>query len=164
MYNPFDLSDAVIRQLPHVEVTRLAPVNGRRCQYRKVFKADGLRNADYWMRRENDFLLDFDLKKLHHTVELSNYSQISDGQHTPIVESVITNDAGITIEDWLRVRPHYANGATLDHPFQHTGQFLLLIRACLQALKEIHRIGIVHCDIKTDNICLPFAPYPTAFS
>lgn len=160
MHDPFDLSDAVIRDLDHVRVTRQAPRDGRRCEYRKRFKPDGLSDAAYWVQRENEFLLDFALKRLRYVVELSAYAQSSDGQHTPTVESVVTYDAGLTIEDWLRVRAEYPNGEIYSHPFKHAGLFLSLMRACLVALREIHRHGIVHCDIKPDNICLPYLPYP----
>lgn len=158
MPNPFDLSDAVIRDLPHVNVTRHAPRGGRPCEYRKAFKSARLGNAAYWVERENEFLLEFALKKLRHTVELSQFVQ--GGIDEAVVDFVATRDAGVTLQDWLSVRPQYASGDTLKHPFRHAGMFLELLRACLMALEEIHRLGIVHCDIKEDNICLPYAPYP----
>lgn len=162
MHNPFDLGDAVIRDLPHVRVTRHAPQAGRACEYRKVFKAEGLGGAAYWIQRENDFLLDFTVKKLRHTVELAAFAQGGAGRQTPVVELVATRDAGVTVEDWLRVQPRYENGVVWPHPFQHAGLFLQLLRACLVALREIHQLGIVHCDIKEDNICLPYEPCPCA--
>lgn len=160
MGNPFDLSDAVIRELPYVRVTRHGPKNGRGCEYRKNFKPHGLGNADYWIRREHDFLLDFALKRLRHTVEFSTVAQASDGFQPAQVEMVATRDAGITIADWMRIQPRYEDGDTLKHPFRHASPFLELLRACLVALKEINRHGIVHGDIKDDNICLPYTPYP----
>jgi len=160
MHDPFDLGDTVIRDLPHVRVTRHAPQAGRACEYRKLFKPEGLGEAAYWVRRENDFLLDFTVKRLRHTVELAAFAQGGESQQTPVVEQVATRDAGVTIEDWLRVQPRYANGVVWPHPFQHAGLFLQLLRACLVALREIHALGIVHCDIKEDNICLPHSPYP----
>lgn len=160
MFDPFDLSDTVIRDLPHVRVTRHAPREGRACEYRKLFKPEGLGEAAYWVRRENDFLLDFTVKRLRHTVELAAFAQGGEGLQTPVIEQVATRDAGVTIEDWLRVQPRYANGVVWPHPFQHAGLFLQLLRACLVALREIHALGIVHCDIKEDNICLPHSPYP----
>jgi len=162
MHDPFDLSDAVIRDLPHVRVTRHTPSGGRACEYRKRFKPGGLGEAAYWIQRENDFLLDFTIKRLRHTVELAAFAQGGEGLQTPIIEQVATRDAGITIEDWLRVQTRYENGVVWPHPFQHAGLFLQLLRACLVALKEIHALGIVHCDIKEDNICLPYSPYPYA--
>jgi uncharacterized RDD family membrane protein YckC len=160
MDNPFDLRDAVIRDLPYVQVTRHAPHNGRMCEYRKLFKPEGLGEAEYWLQRENEFLLDFTLKRLRHTVELAAFVQGGANSHTPTVEFVATRDAGLTIEDWLRVQPRYDDGLVLRHPFQPAGQFLRLLRACMMALREIHEHGIVHCDIKEDNICLPSRPYP----
>ena len=77
-----------------------------------------------------------------------------------VVGSVTTQDAGLTIEQWLAIRPRYANGQVLAHPFQSAQAFVQLTRACLLALQEIHSHGIVHCDIKADNICIPYSPYP----
>src|SRR6185436_3505005 len=37
---------------------------------------------------------------------------------------------------------------------------LRMLRACLVALKQIHEHRIVHCDIKEDNICIPYTPQP----
>ena len=162
MPNPFDLDNATIRDLPYVLVVRQAAEPGSRCTYRKQFKAEGLRGADYWLQRENQFLLDFAAEGLKHVVELSELKRVGDGQHTPLVSLLATFDAGVTVEDWLKLRPRYANGTVYSHPFTHAGQFLLLLRACLVALKEIHGLGIVHCDIKADNLCIPPLPYPFA--
>src|SRR6185503_14200388 len=75
-------------------------------------------------------------------------------------KQVLTYDAGITVADWLRVRSRYDDTAVLSHPFQRADAFLRLIRACLVALKQIHAHRIVHCDIKEDNICIPYLPHP----
>jgi serine/threonine protein kinase len=56
------------------------------------------------------------------------------------------------------VKARYADTATLSHPFQRSDAFLRLLRACLVALKQLHEHRIVHCDIKEDNICIPYAP------
>lgn len=159
--DPFDLSDAIIRDFKHVRVTRIAPLDGRPCRYEKIFKSDGLGNAEYWTHRENAFLVDFALnKRLKHVVRLVNLGLGGEDNKTPVVESVVTKDAGITIEDWMRIQPRYSNGDSWRTPFQHTGVFLQLLRACLVALREIHSHGIVHCDFNAENICIPYIPYP----
>ena len=153
---PFELNDAVIRDWPHVRVVRHAAKDGQDCRYEKTFKpAYWKEDAAYWMQRENDFLLGFVLGKVPHVVELARLER-SGGSTTVIA----TADAGVTVEDWLRLKPRYAGDLACKHPFQHAGMFLALLRACLQALAAIHRRGIVHCDIKPDNICLPCEPWP----
>ena len=154
-HDVFDLSDATIRDTPYVTVRRIAPRAGSRCVYQKVFKRDiEFGDFSYWTERENDFLWLFSRAKARHVVEPQQFS------FEPATVSVNTFDAGITIGDWLRVRPCFDDGTTLSHPFQRTKDFLRLIRACLVALEEIHRHQVVHCDIKDDNICLPYAPCP----
>ena len=154
-HDVFDLSDATIRDTPYVTVRRIAPRTGSRCVYQKVFKRDvEFGDFTYWTERENDFLWLFARAKARFVVEPQQFS------FEPATVSVNTFDAGITIGDWLRVRPCFKDGTTLSHPFQRTKDFLRLIRACLVALEEIHRNHVVHCDIKDDNICLPYTPYP----
>lgn len=156
-HDVFDLSDATIRDTPYVTVRRIAPRTGSRCVYQKVFKRDvEFGDFTYWTERENDFLWLFARAKARYVVEPQQFS------FEPATVSVNTFDAGITIGDWLRVRPCFKDGTTLSHPFQRTKDFLRLIRACLIALEEIHRNHVVHCDIKDDNICLPYTPYPHA--
>ncbi|MFM8331779.1 MAG: hypothetical protein ACKN9T_08825, partial [Candidatus Methylumidiphilus sp.] len=160
MPNPFDLTDAVIRDLPHVRVERVAPESGGLCTYRKRFKADGIAAPDYWLGRENQFLLDFAADRLPHVQRLAELKFQDDGHKTPVVSLLATSDAGVTVEDWLKLRPRYGNGESYAHPFKQAALFLLLLRACLTALRTIHAEGIVHCDVKADNICLPYSPYP----
>lgn len=164
MYDPFGQDDAVIRDTPYVRVTRLGISEKRKsCCYLKVFKPEGMGTSSaYWMDRESRFLLDFQLKSLRHTAQLVSLEQIVDGDHDPVIEHVVTVDAGVSVEDWLRVAPRYADGTRASHPFQHPAVLLELLRASLAALKEIHAHGIVHCDIKPDNICLPYKPCPLA--
>lgn len=150
MYDPFEQSEALIRDLPHVRVLRRTPADGLRCVYEKTYKPEGLPEADYWARRENALLRGFALRGLRYTVE--PVEEVSDGRR------VATYDAGITLEDWLLVRPGYSGGEPLAHPFQRGDQFLKLLRALMCALNEIHALGIMHCDLKPENICLPYTP------
>lgn len=161
--DPFVLGNATIHDFDHVLVTRQASAEqGELCTYRKMFKRGegALNKPEYWTERENQFLLEFALKRLKHVVQLKGLERFAETSKTPIIQHIATFDAGLTIKDWLGQKPRYADGKTLAHPFQHIGMLLSLLRACLVALKEIHQNGIVHLDIKEDNICLIYAPYP----
>ena len=155
----FDSGRKTIVDCAHVKVERLDtyPI-----LFSKVFKEfeDGKGQKydyRYWAERENFFLREF-LKKQN------EFSHVVQARHliseNEAAKQVLTCDAGITIANWLRVKSRYSDTATLSHPFQRSDAFLRLIRACLVALKQLHDHRIVHCDIKEDNICIPYAPNP----
>jgi hypothetical protein len=157
----FDSGNKTIVDCAHVKVERLDTVP---VLFSKVFKEvqdqQGQRyDYRYWAERENFFLREFLKKKNEFTRVVQPRHLISENE---AAKQVLTCDAGITIANWLRVRPRYADGRTLSHPFQRVDAFLLMLRTCLVALKQIHQHRIVHCDIKEDNICVPFSPYPYA--
>ncbi|MFM8332052.1 MAG: hypothetical protein ACKN9T_10220 [Candidatus Methylumidiphilus sp.] len=89
MSDPFELNDAVIRDFKHVKVVRHASRDSNPCRYEKIFKSEGIGGAAYWMRRENDFLLDFRLKHLSHTVQIAGVDTVANDPHTPIISSVM---------------------------------------------------------------------------
>lgn len=155
----FDTGRKTFVDCAHVRVERL---DTRPVLFSKVFKEfeDGAgRRYDYryWAERENFFLREFLKKQSEFTHVVQARHLISEDE---AAKQVLTCDAGITIADWLRVKARYSDTATLAHPFQRADAFLRLVRACLLALKEIHEHRIVHCDIKEDNICIPYAPWP----
>jgi hypothetical protein len=155
----FDSGHKTIVDFPHVRVERL---DTEPMLFSKVFKQfegqQGLQyDYRYWAERENFFLREFLKKKKQFLHVVQPRHLISENE---AARQVLTCDAGITVANWLRVRPRYADGRTLAHPFQRPRAWLELVRSCLLALREIHQHGIVHCDIKEDNICVPYAPYP----
>src|ERR1700704_5550118 len=155
----FDSGRRTIVDCAHVRVERL---DTRPVLFSKVFKEFEDRTGQkydyrYWAERENFFLREFLKKQNEFTHVVQARHLISENE---AAKQVLTCDAGITIANWLRVKSRYADTATLAHPFQRLDAFLLLIRACLVALKELHDHRIVHCDIKEDNICVPYAPCP----
>lgn len=159
--NIFDLNDALIIDPPHVRVERQAPQQaGDLAIYRKAFKDTG--NSDYsiWTEYENQFFYFLAFKKLAHVAQLASLSRKGVAGKAPLTMHLETFDAGPDLQKWCRVQPHYTDGTVASHPFQHVAQYLQLMRACLTALKEIHRHDIVHGDIKEDNICLFYHPYP----
>ena len=155
----FGVGRKTIIDCAHVCVERLGtdPV-----LFSKVFKEFEDRTGHkydyrYWAERENFFLREFLKRQNEFTHVVQARHLISENE---AAKQVLTRDAGITIADWLRVKPRYADTATLSHPFQRSDAFLRMLRACLVALKQIHGQRIVHCDIKEDNICIPYAPQP----
>ena len=155
----FDSGRKTIVDCAHVRVERL---DTRPVLFSKVFKefedGKGQRyDYRYWAERENFFLREFLKKQSEFTHVVQARHLISENE---AAKQVLTCDAGITVANWLRVKPRYTDTATLSHPFQRSDALLRLIRACLVALKQIHIHRIVHCDIKEDNICIPYAPNP----
>ena len=155
----FDSGRKTIIDCAHVRVERLGtyPV-----LFSKVFKefedpTGHKYDYRYWAERENFFLREFLKRQTEFTHVVQARHLISENE---AAKQVLTRDAGITIADWLRVKPRYADTATLSHPFQRSDAFLRMLKACLVALRQIHRHRIVHCDIKEDNICIPYAPHP----
>ncbi len=154
----FDSGHRVIVDCAHVKVERL---DTHPVLFSKVFKEFEDRRGHkydyrYWAERENYFLREFLKKQSQFTHVVQARHLISEND---AAKQVLTCDAGVTIANWLRVKARYADTATLSHPFQRADVFLRLVRACLVALKELHEHRIVHCDIKEDNICIPYAPH-----
>ncbi len=155
----FSLGQEVILDQAHVIVERRAPQSaGMRAYYRKTFKKTNTEDYSYWTDYENRFLQLLAAKKLHYVVDLR--STAKNDNPTQSMDHVETFDAGLDVQKWCMLRPRYQNGTVGLHPFEHVAQFLRLIRACLLALHEIHLNGIIHGDIKADNICLFYSPYP----
>ena len=157
----FDSGAKTIIDCAHVRVERLGTVP---VLFSKVFKKVEGRSGQrydyrYWAERENFFLREFLKRQNEFTHVVQARHLISENE---AAKQVLTRDAGITIANWLRVKARYPDTATLSHPFQRTDAFLRMVRACLVALKQIHAHRIVHCDIKEDNICIPYAPHPFA--
>src|SRR5687767_220031 len=157
----FDAGYKTVVDCAHVRVDRL---DTRPVLFSKVFKEfEDPRGQKYdyryWAERENYFLREFLKKQNEFTHVVQARHLISENE---AAKQVLTCDAGITVGNWLRVKARYADTETLSHPFQRSDAFLRLLRACLVALQQLHRNRIVHCDIKEDNICIPFAPQPFA--
>lgn len=152
----FVRGNETVRDLPHVLVRRIVErdsTGNTLTYYHKRFKLNGW---NIWSDRENRFLMRFMSDKLRHVVQTKKFDSSTPG----VIDVVETHDAGLTIEEWLQVTPRYADGTTFSHPFRRGEEFIRLLRACLAALQEIHAAGVVHCDIKQDNICITCTPYP----
>ncbi len=139
-------------------VTRLPADNPESgCTYVKSVTPGMLQN-EYWVAREKNLLML--LKKLPQVARLRKDDDNGEtGYHT-----VRTRDAGISLNFWMQMKPVLAKtGESLPHPFATVNAFLQLARAALTALKGIHKENIVHANIRPDNLCLPYTPFPYAF-
>ena len=67
---------------------------------------------------------------------------------------------GFDLDDWAKLL-----GTAAPSPWQQADFVLAIARAALKALQLMHLGKLVHCDIKADNLCLPWVPQggqPTA--
>jgi hypothetical protein len=137
----------------HVEVFREAAAPGESRRYTKRFltTADG----DYAQWTEREWRI---LARLigHGTRCIPDVVQYDRGAHgTKLVQ---TYDAGATVDQWATLLPVERDGAVRTHVFEDCAHWWALAHYCLDALDEIHSLGLVHLDIKADNICIPVAP------
>lgn len=94
-----------------------------------------------------------------HTAKLSNTVRLLDYYNSPAkgTQTIITESAGVDLFGWCNI-PLYINELNKDilDIYSHPLFFIQILKYSIIALKEVHKQNIVHCDIKLDNICLPF--------
>lgn len=75
-----------------------------------------------------------------------------------VIYEILTESAGIDSDKWslLPVQLQH-NGRHYKNIFSHPAVLLRFVRGSLIALKSIHKHGIVHCDFKGDQLCIPFS-------
>ncbi len=117
--------------------------------FRKVWQsppADGAKAWLSWAHHEHLVLTLLAHADVGHVVQVAGLQV-----HAERVE-VVTHDAGPDFRrDWLD---------QLSAPTLLSGQAdaLKLARACLRALQEVHALGVVHGDVKADNVCVRARP------
>ena len=123
-----------------------------------VKSVEGLAQNEYWIAREKNILML--LKKTPHVVRLRKEEEKTNNSY----QTVKTKDAGISLAHWLRTKPTLvATQQTLKHPLEPVGAFLNFTKYCLIALKGLHQTGVIHANLRPDNICIPYAPRPYEF-
>jgi TPR repeat protein/serine/threonine protein kinase len=138
-----------------IGLERFAPDEDNYCSF--VKRVEGLAQNEYWVAREKNILML--LKRTPYVVRLRKEEKTNDSYQT-----IKTKDAGISLAHWLRTKPRLADSnATLKHPFVQAQSFLQLAYGALAALKEIHEAGVIHSQLRPDNVCIPYAPYPYQF-
>ena len=138
----------------HVEVFREAIAPGERRRYTKRFLTT--RDGDFgpWTEREWRILA----RLIGHGIRCVPDVVQFDGGAMGGARLVQTYDAGITIDQWGTLIPVMRRGESYRHVFEDCAHWWSLAHHCLVALDEIHALGLVHLDIKGDNICVPYGP------
>lgn len=93
-----------------------------------------------------------------HTVRLLDYQNSPNYQQPEkSTQTIVTQAAGVDLDDWFEA-PIFINelNRSLNNIYEHPLFVLAILKGSLNALWQIHQLDIVHCDIKMDNICLPY--------
>jgi serine/threonine protein kinase len=138
----------------HVEVYREAVAPGERRRYTKRFLATGDADFGQWTEREWRILA----RLIGHGIRCVPDVVQFDGGAQGGVRLVQTYDAGVTVDQWATLLPVSRGGIFHRHVFEDCAHWWSLAHCCLGALDEIHSLGLVHLDIKGDNICIPYGP------
>ena len=140
----------------HVEVERIQSGDGTGVYRKRFLKTAAGADYSYWTEREIRFVSHFASVKTPHVArpKLVEYGDAA-------VKQVDTQDAGPSLDHWLKLRVSPANRPDRIGPlFADPAEVARLLCACINALHELHKDGIVHCDLKADNICLGFVGEP----
>lgn len=93
-----------------------------------------------------------------YTVRLLDYQNSPNHQNPKnSTQTLVTESAGVDLCDWFDV-PIFINelNRSFNNIYDHPLFTLAILKGALVALERIHQHNIIHCDIKLDNICLPF--------
>ena len=119
-----------------------------RWQYRKIWSsASPQLNSSWlsWAHHEHLILTLLAAKGAKHVVQVSGL------QVSPLKVELITLDAGSDFERaWLTP----CKALSHETLWASEGDALKWARACLIALESIHQLGLVHGDVKADNLCV----------
>jgi hypothetical protein len=138
----------------HVEVYREAVAPGERRRYTKRFL--NTREGDFgqWTEREWRILA----RLIGHGITCVPEVVQFDRGRIGGMRIVQTYDAGVTVDQWATLLPVIRGDRVYRHVFEDCAHWWALAHHCLLALQEIHRLELVHLDIKGDNVCIPYAP------
>ena len=103
---------------------------------------------------------------------IATFDQLARRQSDLTHKIITLKDYGPDLADWFtligppRLAEQYHDPGiplrdTPRSPLLKPEHLLALARALLEALEPFHRLGFVHCDVKTDNFCIGLTPAPT---
>ena len=138
----------------HAEVFREAVAPGERRRYTKRFLKTTDGDFAHWTEREWRILA----RLIGHGIScVPDVVQFDRGSVAGI-QLVQTYDAGVTVDQWATLLPLIRDGHVYRHAFEDCAHWWALAHHCLAALNEIHKLQLVHLDIKGDNVCIPLGP------
>ena len=142
----------------HVEVFREEAAPGERRRYTKRFLSTAAGDFRHWTEREWRILARLVGHGIGPVPDVVQFDRGVSGK----VALVQTYDAGITVDHWATLLPVERDGRPgdqrLHHVFEDCAHWWALARHSLIALDAIHELGLVHLDLKADNVCVPFGP------
>ena len=117
-----------------------------------------LRLLDFFYYREHLFII----TELQHATLLAHYSRLSQNGGTPTAPRRVLNllsHAAVCLRSpyqWLGPlpHPHPCSGGHERLSFYNAATVGKMAWQVLDALQLLHELGVTHCDIKTDNICV----------
>jgi hypothetical protein len=139
---------------PHVEVFREESQPGERRRYSKRFLVTQAGDLRQWTEREAHILTRLASLGMAPTALVEPFDHGAYGR----LELLRTYDAGVTVDHWATMLPVQREGTRLRHVFEDCAHWWALARHCLLALDKLHEEGVVHLDLKADNICIPVDP------
>ena len=140
----------------HVEVYRESARSGERLRYSKRFLSTLLGDFRPWTERECQILQR--LAGQGGGVAASVVAQVAaftaavDGKPAELQ----TCDAGASVEHWTTLQPAHPDRPAARHVFEDCAHWWALAHHCLRVLDAVHGQGLVHLDLKADNICIPW--------
>jgi hypothetical protein len=138
----------------HVEVWREAPTEKDRLPYfRKRFVAQRGPGAIDWNLREALLILTLDELGSAHLQQFDSTSHTQDRTQ----RDLRTRHAGPSLQNWLDL-PVTRADRRVAHVFHDCAHWFALARYGLAALRDINDAGVLHLDVKPDNICIPTEP------
>jgi hypothetical protein len=138
----------------HVEVFREESPPGERRHYSKRFLVTDAGDLRPWTEREANILTRLAGLGIAPMPRLEPFDHGAYGR----LELLRTYDAGVTVDHWATLLPVQRDGTQLRHVFEDCAHWWALARHCLMVLDRLHEQGMVHLDLKADNICIPVAP------
>lgn len=156
--DPADVFGSAALRMPTaeaVEVIRQPAAADGRLRYSKAFLAIDAGDFSAWTLREWQMLRRLSSRpEPIPTAQIAAFEVASAGGPARLQ----TFDAGISVQRWSLLQPVREVGAPLRHVFEDCAHWWALAHHGIAALARLHAQGVVHLDLKADNVCIPMLP------